>query len=408
MHKRASLAVIFVTVLVDLVGFGIVIPLVALYGAHFNASPAQLAVLGASFSIMQFIFAPFWGSLSDRIGRRPVLLVSLCGSTVSYLIFGLAPNYWWLLISRTCAGIFAANISAAQAYIADITPLNERARGMGLIGAAFGIGFTLGPPVGGVMSKLYGLGAPGLLAAAICGINLLFAYFVLAESYPEEKRVPGAIARRTISPLNAEGFEIARYHPYLMGLLAAFFLWTFAFSNVEVTVSLFLQQRLDLVTQEAAYVSGIGFMIVSLLAAFIQGGLIRRLVQKFGEWKLLLLGMACNAIGFSLFPLFSSITAYVVLCVPLALGMGLTSPCLSALVSKSVDGSKQGSVLGLSQGLGSLARALGPFFALLIFSINNAYPFALAALLSIFVLLVLQYRARERTKASLSIAGVRE
>lgn len=389
-RRRASLAVVFTTVLVDLMGFGMVIPLVALYGRHFGATPAELAALGAVYSMMQFGFAPFWGSLSDRIGRRPVLLVSLCGSTISYLIFGLASSFWWLFVSRMFAGIFAANVSAAQAYVADVTPANERAKGMGLIGAAFGIGFTLGPPLGGIAASRWGLSAPGLIAAGICGTNLLLAYFRLLESYPPEMRVPRAIARRSLSPLNPEGLEIARCHPYLPGLIAAFFLWTFAFSNVEVTASLFLQKRLDLQITDAGYTAGMGFMLVSLLAALVQGGCIRKLVKRFGEWKLLLMGMAAGAAGFSLFPVFDSTMAYALLCVPVAFGIGCSNPCLNSLISKSVDSSKQGAVLGLSQGFSSLARALGPFAALLLFDMNDAWPFALAAVVSVMILLMVQ------------------
>src|SRR5689334_11256831 len=148
--KSSPLFIIFTTVLVDLIGFGMVIPLIGLYGRHYGASSLQLSVLGGIFSLMSFLFAPFWGSLSDQFGRRPIIIMSLLGSTASYVIFGLAPNYWWLLISRAVGGIFAANISAAQAYIADVTSTEDRAKGMGLIGAAFGIGFTLGPPVGGI------------------------------------------------------------------------------------------------------------------------------------------------------------------------------------------------------------------------------------------------------------------
>ena len=390
MSRKASVAVIFTTVLVDLIGFGIVIPLVALYGAHFGASAGELAVLGAIYSVMQFFFAPFWGSLSDRVGRRPVLLISLCGSTISYLVFGLASSYWMLLLSRACAGIFAANISAAQAYMADITTPAERAKGMGLIGAAFGIGFTLGPPLGGIMSKVWGIGAPGFAAAAICGANLLLAYFRLAESYPAERRVPKALARKSWSPLNREGLELISAQSLLAAFVACFFIWTFAFSNVEVTVSLFLQERFALLTRDAAYTSGIGFMIVSLLSAFVQGGLIRRLIKKYSELTLLRFGLILSAAGFALFPLYDSYAWYIFLCVPLALGMGCTSPCLSALISKSVDSSKQGAIMGLTQGLGSLARAVGPFVALLIFGMSSAYPFLLAAALAALLLLILR------------------
>src|SRR3954447_4701824 len=186
--RKPSLLVIFLTVFIDLIGFGIVLPLLPIYSRNFGASGLMIGVIMASFSLMQFFFAPLWGRLSDRIGRRPVLLISLAGSTLSYLIFGLAPNYSWLLIARAFGGVFAANISTAQAYIADVTTPADRAKGMGLIGAAFGIGFTLGPPLGGIASAQLGLGAPGFIAAGICGLNFLLAIFRLPESLPVSSR----------------------------------------------------------------------------------------------------------------------------------------------------------------------------------------------------------------------------
>src|ERR1700722_14214735 len=187
-RKQSPLFIIFTTVLIDLVGFGMVIPLISLYGRHYGASGLQLPILGGIYSLMQFFFAPLWGSLSDRVGRRPILLLSLTGSTLSYLIFGLAPNYTWLLLARAFGGIFAANISTAQAYIADVTTPADRAKGMGLIGAAFGIGFTLGPPIGGIAAAKVGLWAPGLFAALVCGLNLIFAVFKLPESLARDLR----------------------------------------------------------------------------------------------------------------------------------------------------------------------------------------------------------------------------
>jgi MFS family permease len=156
--------VIFTTVFLDLVGFGIIIPLVGIYGRHYGATPLELAVLGSIYSVMQFFFSPVWGRLSDRMGRRPILLLSLLGSTLSYFLFAFSNTLGLIILSRALAGIFAANISTAQAYIADVTPHKDRAKGMGLIGAAFGIGFTLGPPLGGISTAKLGMSAPGLIA----------------------------------------------------------------------------------------------------------------------------------------------------------------------------------------------------------------------------------------------------
>lgn len=386
--KKSPLFIIFTTVLVDLIGFGMVIPLVGLYGRHYGATALQLSLLGGIFSILQFFFAPFWGALSDRIGRRPVILISLLGSTISYIIFGLAPNYGWLLLSRAFGGIFAANISAAQAYIADVTPPEERARGMGLIGAAFGIGFTLGPPLGGIAAAKLGLSAPGLIAASICGLNFLLAIFRLPESYPAEARAASAgRARRGWMPLPIAKLSQAARHPELWFLLMASFLFTFGFSNMEQTFSLLFQQKFSLETGEAGYRTGMVLMASALIGAVIQGGLIRRLVAVHGERKLMLGGLCFNLLAMAIFPFGPTYASYFLIAIPVALGSALVNPSLRSLISRSVSSTEQGSMMGVSESLGSLARAAGPFFGLMTFSMDPRVPYFTASLIS-FVLLL--------------------
>ncbi len=385
MKKRGQspLVVIFLTVLVDLIGFGIVIPLVSLYGRHYGAEAWQLSLLGGIYSLMQFFFAPIWGALSDRVGRRPILLLSLFGSTVSYLIFAFAPGILWLLIARAWGGLFAANISTAQAYIADVTSEKDRAKGMGMIGAAFGIGFTLGPPIGGIASAKLGLWAPGMIAATICGLNLLLAVFRLPESLPPS-------ARQKSTSFSYAPFPMARVkqilkHPYLAYFLLTFFFFTFAFSNMEQTLSLLFQTQLNLDTGEAGYKTGMVLMVSGLFGALIQGGLIRKLVPKYGEKKLLLVGLVINAFAMAAFPFSPSYGFYFVLALPLALGSSLINPSLSSLISKSASSHQQGSTLGISQGLGSLARAAGPFCGLMTFAYHPAYPYLIASIISVWL-----------------------
>lgn len=382
-QRKSSLFVIFTTVLVDLIGFGMVIPLIALYGRHYGAGSLELPILGGIYSMMQFLFAPFWGSLSDRVGRRPILLLSLAGSTISYVIFGLAPNYWWLLIARAFGGIFAANISTAQAYIADITPPERRAQGMGLIGAAFGIGFTLGPPLGGLASAKLGLAAPGLIAAAICGLNFLVAVFRLPESFPKEMRVKALQISRgnRVSRISEIFRSFSR--PVLGYLLVTFFFVTFAFSTMEQTFSILLQNKFDFETGDAGYKTGLVLMSSGLLGAFIQGGLIRKLVPRFGEQNLLIAGLLFNSLTMLVFPYCPTYFLYFLLSLPMALGFSLVNPSLSSLISKSVGAQEQGSTLGLSQGLGSLARATGPFCGLLTFAIAPELPYWIACAISV-------------------------
>ncbi|MGZ3707295.1 MAG: MFS transporter [Bdellovibrionota bacterium] len=374
---RSPIFIIFTTVLVDLIGFGIVIPLIALYGRHYGAGKWQLPILGGAFSLMQFFFAPFWGSLSDRIGRRPVLLVSLAGSTISYFIFSFAPSFTWLLAARAFGGVFAANISTAQAYIADVTKPEERAKGMGLIGAAFGIGFTLGPPIGGIAAAKVGLWAPGLIAGIICGLNFLLAVFRLPESLPPAHRTKQS--SRSLAPLNFAKLVEARRHGELWFFFLAFFLITFGFSNMEQTFSLLFQNKFALDTGEAGLKTGMVLMFAGVLGAVIQGGLIRKWAPRYGERRLLMWGLVLNFIAMAIFPFVPTYGLYFAAVVPMAFGSGLINPSLGALTSRSVGPKEQGVTMGVSQGLGSLARALGPFCGLLTFALDYRLPYAIAA-----------------------------
>jgi len=385
--KKSPLFVIFTTVLVDLIGFGMVIPLVGLYGRHYGATGYQLPILGGIYSLMQFFFSPFWGALSDRVGRRPIILLSLAGSTASYVLFALAPSFEWLLLARAFGGVFAANISAAQAYIADVTSLEDRAKGMGLLGAAFGIGFTLGPPLGGIASAQLGLAAPGFIAAAICGANLFLAVFRLPESLPAEVRKQNlAGLRRSLSPLSFTQLSQALKHPELGYLFFTFFFVTFAFSTMEQTFSLLFQTKFNLDTGDAGLKTGLVLMVSGIFGAFIQGGMTRKLVARFGERNLLMTGLAFNFFTMGVFPYCPTYALYFGLAIPVALGSSLINPSLSSLISKCVGPKEQGATLGLSQGLGSLARATGPFMGLLTFAIRPEIPFAIASCISVLLL----------------------
>jgi len=392
--QRSPLFIIFTTVLIDLIGFGMVIPLISLYGRHFGAEGLQLPILGGIYSLMQFFFAPIWGGLSDRVGRRPILLLSLAGSTISYIIFGLAPSFTWLLVARAFGGIFAANISTAQAYIADVTTPADRAKGMGLIGAAFGIGFTLGPPLGGIASAKLGLAAPGLIAALICGLNFLLAIFRLPESLRLELRRKAA---RSWMPINIPKLIESARHPELGFFLVTFFFVTFAFSTMEQTFSLLFQTKFNFDTGEAGLKTGLVLMVSGILGAVVQGGLIRRWVPKYGEKKLLLTGLFLSTVVMAVFPFGPTYALYFFLAIPLALGSSLINPSLSALISKSASSREQGSTLGLSQGLASLARATGPFCGLLTFSVQREFPYFIASVIYLGLWLLSVRLFRQRT-----------
>lgn len=391
MRLNAPIIVIFTTVLVDLIGFGIVIPLVNLYGVHYGATGLELAILGGIYSLMQFICAPLWGSLSDRIGRRPVLLFSLAGSTCSYLLFSIADSVWLLVLSRALAGAFAANIAAAQAYIADITTPEKRAQGMGLIGAAFGIGFTIGPALGGYSAKHLGLSAPGLIAALICGSNLVLAYFRLTESLPESSR--NKDQQLKFAPISAQAVNHIRNQTSLGILVIFFFLFILAFSNFEQSFALLVQDRFGFPTIEAGYRAGLALMWLGIVGIVVQGFLIRLLVPRFKEINLIIVGGAIFSAMVVCFPFAPTYSSLYLIGVLFAFGTGILNPSLTALISKSARADEQGSVLGLTQGIGSLARTVGPPIALLSFGYWHAAPAVIASILGVLALLMV-IRAR--------------
>jgi predicted MFS family arabinose efflux permease len=350
---RRTLTTLFLIVFTDLVGFGIVIPLLPLYAEQFHPAPWLFGALMAAYSAMQFIFSPILGRLSDRVGRRPVLLISLAGSVAGFVLFAHAHSMAWLFASRVLAGICGGNIATAQAVIADTTPPEKRAHGMGLIGAAFGLGFIAGPALAGVLAPV-SMAAPGWGAAAFSVTAWVMTILFLPETRP------AAPADR--SPAPASGFARLTYafgHAELAPLLAIGFLLVTGFAAFEVTFAQFLHERLHVAH------SGVGFLFVyvGVLAALVQGGLVGRATRRFGERILLLSGLAATTVGLVLLALSHSL-AGVMAILPLAsLGSGLAMPSLSSLVSRSARADEQGAALGAFQGIGSLARVVGPFTA---------------------------------------------
>ena len=389
-QSKSPLLVIFTTVFLDLVGFGMIIPLVGIYGRHYGASVLELAVLGSIYSVMQFFFSPIWGRMSDRIGRRPILLMSLLGSTLSYFLFAFASSLYLIIISRALAGIFAANISTAQAYIADVTEKKDRAKGMGLIGAAFGIGFTLGPPLGGISAAKLGLWAPGLIAGVFCGLNLILAFFRLKESLPETIRIQNATASNPESARVAQWKTLKRVtkDSRLFLPIASTFVATFAFSNLEQVFSLFIQTKFNLETTLAGYQTGLILMWSGVLGAVVQGGLIRKLVPKYGEVKLAITGFFIQGAAMTLFAHSPTYASFFITAIPLALGSGLINPSLASLVSKRANANEQGAIIGLKEGMSSLARIFGPFCGLLAFGIKAELPFYIATTSIVILALV--------------------
>jgi DHA1 family tetracycline resistance protein-like MFS transporter len=368
-QQRSALTIIFLTVFVDLLGFGIVLPLLPYYAREFHASGMTAGALIAIYSAMQFVCAPLWGRWSDRIGRRPVLLVSLAGSTLSYLLFALAGGIGMLFISRIFAGIAGANIPVAQAFIADSTSEKDRARGMGLIGAAFGLGFVFGPAVGGLLAH-YGHAAPGLAATAICGLNFIGALWRLPESLaPEHRHLTRG--RHPVMQLR-EAFR----RPQLGVSMFMFAAVVFSFSTVETTLSLLCATSYRMSASHIYWL----FAYLGVMTTIMQGGLMGRLSRRIDERRLVVIGAALLAAGIAAAPYTPPITPLLLALGAIAFGQGITSPVLSSLISKASGGKGHGGVLGISQSLGSLARILGPLWGGLMFDYGGpAAPYLTTA-----------------------------
>jgi multidrug resistance protein len=386
--KKSPLLIIFLTVFLDLIGFGIVLPLLPFYAGTFGANPFQVGLLFTSFSLMQFLFAPWWGRLSDRVGRRPIILLGLFGSAVSYLFFGLAHSLWLLFLSRIFAGICGANISTAQAYIADSTTAENRAKGMGLIGAAYGLGFIFGPAIGGILSQ-YGYRVPAFFASGLALANFLAAQFLLPESLK-----PGVRSESVHRGLNVRKIVASLQQPRLGLYMILFFLSTFAFANLEATFALMTERKFQLDATHNGYL----FAYIGILITILQGGLLGRLVKRFGERQLVSSGLFSLFLSLSLLPFLPSVPWLLFCMLPLTFGHGVSNPSLASLISKSTTAGEQGAVLGISQSLASLARILGPAWGGLVFDkLGFQYPYLTGGFfLLLAFLLSLQIRRSPR------------
>ncbi len=415
MGRKPSLLVVFLTVFIDLIGFGIVVPLVPIYSRHYGASGFVIGAIIASFSAMQFIFSPVLGRLSDRIGRRPVMLISTAGAALSYVLFAVGSGFenhaaalWALLIARIFAGICGANITVAQAYIADITPPEDRSKRMALIGVAFGLGFVFGPAISGIALKLFGVTGPGWAAAALCTANFVLAYSILTESLQPSS---GHAAKRP--RFTQWGHTLSQ--PKIGLLILIFFLATFAFSCFETTLPLLVSDNFNLgitvdETKPAMTVISL-FVFCGIIGVFIQGGAIGRLVKIFGEPKLIALSLVLTGIALALLPFIKGdgqlkwlavlhatdwpwIKILLVLAL-LSIGSSLTRAPLFGLLSNLTPANEQGATIGVAQSAGALARIVGPLFAATLYLQVPMLPYVICGGLAILTgLLAWQYLYR--------------
>jgi MFS transporter, DHA1 family, tetracycline resistance protein len=395
-QEKRTLGIIFMTLFLDLMGFGIVIPVQPFYAQSLGANPALVTLLGTCFSGAQFLFAPLWGKLSDRVGRRPVILISVTISSIGYLIFALAPSLEVLFFARLLSGFGSANLGTAQAVIADITPPERRARGMGILGAAFGLGFIFGPAIGGFLSQ-FGLAAPAFAAAGLCGINFLWAFFQLPETYPPGKRNQSGGSE----VLEERRFSLKRLREVassreILFLFAIFFLFTTAFSQFEQVIGMFLEftwlaeaQAAGTSAKEAALMTAMMLILVGVTATIVQGFLIGKLTTIFGERKLLMAGIVIVAISIGAIPFIGESRNYTLFLVDMALiavGTGLLNPSLMSLLSRMVGPERQGKTLGQGQALSALGRVIGPASSGVLFERWIGLPFLVSGGLALVCL----------------------
>jgi DHA1 family tetracycline resistance protein-like MFS transporter len=463
--RKPSVLIIFLTVFIDLIGFGIVVPLIPLYSRNFGAEGVMIGIIIASFSFMQFIFAPIWGRLSDRHGRRPILLVSTAGASASYILFGVASGLHnhaaalsLIVVSRMFAGLCGGNITVAQAYIADITPPEQRSRKMGLIGMAFGLGFILGPALGGITAGGFtlgdidifslhipavftfhglGLAGPGYVAATLCALNFVLALFILTES-----RKPDS---NPVTPRpHLDQWRHTLTQPRVGLLVIVFFLATFCFSCFESTLPLVVGDNFHLnlsnntqtalenpteknPTAESAKENTVNkktvrtisylFVYCGLIGAFVQGGAIGRMVKKMGEPKLIAFSVVLTGISLGLIPFIKGNAHFslsilfrheglpwVALLATLAIlsvGSSLTRPPLFGYLSNLTPPYEQGATIGVAQGAGSLARILGPVYANTLLHWIPALPYLSCTVIMLFTaFLVVQRLCRDSAPAA--------
>jgi len=346
---RSRFAVIFFTILIDLIGFGIIIPILPYYAQRLGAGGFELGALLAVFSAMQFLATAFLGRTSDRVGRRPILLTTMLINALGYVLFAAAHSYGVLFIARVVSGFAGGNISAAQAYVADITTPAERSRGMGILGAAFGLGFIIGPALGGLSAHYLGPSAPGLVAAGLSLVNFVSAYFVLPESLKAEHRT-----ERELWDFSHIGDAIQ--HPRLAPLMLAWLLAPFAFSGYTVALPLWAGVTFGWREQELGWF----FTVIGTTAAVVQGYAFGKLARRFGDRALLIAGGFGMALAIAVIPTLHSGAALYGWTAVLAFANSIFGPAATGLVSVFADPTEQGTVLGAAQALAALGRLLGP------------------------------------------------
>jgi MFS transporter, DHA1 family, tetracycline resistance protein len=401
-RRQASIVFILITIFLDVLGIGLIIPVLPqlitdLSGGGVSDGARVYGLFVAAYAAMQFLFAPILGALSDRFGRRPVLLISLFGAGLDYLVMGLAPTLAWLFAARLIAGLTAANITVANAYIADITPPAERARRFGLVGAAFGLGFILAPAIGGVLGA-YGLRIPFFVAAGVVSLNWLYGYFVLPESLPADRRTRFALSRA--NPIGS--VRRLRAYPGVPGLAFVVVAANMAYLVLQSVWVLYTGLRFGWGPLE----NGLALTVLGVLTALVQGLGIRPILARLGERRAVLVGLASSIVSFTLYALVPQGWMMLVVMVVGSLG-GIAGPALQGLITRVVSDREQGSVQGALSSLGSLTAIVSPLVATSLFAFftgPNA-PFTFAGAPFVFGAVLLAVAAVLAVRAARVAAG---
>ena len=388
-RPTSALFFIVLTIFIDMLGIGILIPVIPFVVTRFGGDALTIGLLSASFAAFQFIGAPILGQLSDRHGRRPLLLVSLLGTAIGWFAFGAATTLTLLFAARILDGLTGGNISIAQAYIADVSRPADRSKNFGLVGAAFSLGFIIGPAIGGALSHAWGLSAPAYFAGTLALANTVFGYFMLPESLDQTRRRSTGVTWRQANPL--PGLISAMTSAHLGTILAALFAFNFAAVGLQSNFVLFSFERFNWGPGQNAVL----FSVIGVLGALMQGVLMRRLVHHFSDRRLALVGLSAH--GLMLVGVAVAPSAWMLfpICGVMSLASGMSTPIFTGMISKSVSAEAQGATLGITQSVSSLTRIFGPLWAGFAYShIGRSAPYWSGALiLAIAAALVRSYRA---------------
>lgn len=374
---------IYLTIFVNIIGFGMVFPLIPLYAKQFHATEGMIGVIMSSFAIAQFIFSPLWGAVSDRFGRKPVISMALLGLSASFFVFALAHNLTWLLISRFLQGVFsAAALPVAQAYVADVTTKEQRIKGMGNLGASLALGFMIGPAIGGILSGI-NLAFPFIASGVLAILNFISVQIFLPESLKEKSQkleLKGNF-------LNIKAMFDA-FHNEMGALFIMIFLWSYAISNSQVAIPLLGYEHFGI----SSFTIGLFFSSQGMVAAFMQTLVVHKVAKRFGEHRTALIALIIMAVALILMP-FSPISLMMAVFMMLtSVGSGLARPTLNSLISKETK-EGQGTTMGLSTAFESFGRILGPLLGGILFSYDFRLPFIVCAIMvGLSLIYVLRYR----------------